>query len=151
QFRRENASLRGSLSSLTGMVGHLTSQVEEARRVIEPLTSPEVQPVLLVAAKTPPQPQGKAFYLRNKNSLVFVANNLPPLPPDKIYELWLIPASGSPIAAGLFKPDAHGSATVVNPPLTGSIEAKTFAVTLEPDTGPHDAPRGTAVMAGLGE
>lgn len=151
QVRKENASLRGSIASLTAMIGQQTAQLEDARRVVEPMTAPDAQRVVLVAAKTPPQPQGKAFYLRNKNSLVFVANNLPPLPPDKIYELWLIPPSGSPIAAGLFRPDAHGSATVVNPPLSGSVEAKTFAVTLEPEGGPHDAPRGTAVMAGLGE
>jgi len=81
--------------------------------------------------------------------LVFVANNLPALPPDKIYELWLIPPTGAPIAAGLFKPDAKGNATIVNPPgLPPGVEAKTFAVTLEPASGPHDAPRGTGVMQG---
>ena len=103
--------------------------------------------VELVSAKTPPLPRGKAFYLRNRNSLVFVASNLAPLAPDKIYELWLFPKSGGPpIAAGLFKPDLNGSATVVNPPLPAGVEAKAFAVTLEPESGPHDVPRGTAVM-----
>src|SRR6266481_4189615 len=105
--------------------------------------------MFLVAGKTALTPQGKAFYLREKSGLVFVANNLAPLPPDKIYELWLIPRNGAPIAAGLFRPDAKGNATVVNPAgLPAGVEAKTFAVTLEPATGPHDAPRGTGVMAG---
>jgi len=106
--------------------------------------------VVLVVGKTPPQPQGKAFYLRDKSGLIFVANNLPPLAPEKVYELWLIPTTGAPIAAGLFRPDAHGSATVVNPPLPAGVAAKAFAVTLEAESGPHDAPRGTAVMAGSG-
>jgi anti-sigma-K factor RskA len=122
-----------------------------AREIVSTLTSPDAQRVTLVAAKTPPQPQGKAIYVRDRSSLIFLASNLPQLPAEKIYELWLIPTSGPPVAAGLFKPDAHGSATVVNPPLPAGVDAKTFVVTLEPEAGPHDAPRGSAVIAGQGE
>jgi anti-sigma-K factor RskA len=104
-----------------------------------------------VAAKNAPQPQGKTFYLRDKGRLIFLANNLPQLPAEKIYELWLIPKTGAPIAAGLFKPDRRGGASVVNPPLPVGVEAKTFAVTLEPDSGSHEAPRGTFVIVGIGE
>jgi anti-sigma-K factor RskA len=150
QLRNENTRLRSSVSSLGALVGQEITELENARRVVDTITAPEAQKVVLVAGKTPPQPQGKAFYLRDRSSLIFVANNLPPLAPDKIYELWLIPTSGAPIAAGLFKPDAHGSATVVNPPLPAGVEAKTFAVTLESESGPHDAPRGTGVMQGTG-
>lgn len=150
QLRRENTVLKDSVNTLAQMMGQQTVELANAKRVVETLTAPESQTVTLVAAKTPPQPQGKAFYLRNKNSLVFVASNLAQLPPGKIYELWLFPQNGAaPIAAGLFKPDARGNATVVNPPgLPAGVEAKAFAVTLEPAEGPHDAPRGTGVMQG---
>jgi anti-sigma-K factor RskA len=103
-----------------------------------------------VAAKAPPQPQGKAFYLRNRNSLVFLANNMPALPPQKAYELWLIPVSGNPIPAGVFKPDSHGSATVVNPPLPAGAEAKAFAITVENEAG-SQAPTSPVLMVGTGE
>jgi anti-sigma-K factor RskA len=150
QLRRENTSLKDSVNSLAQLIGSNAVELENARRVVETLTAPESQTVTLVTSKTPPQPQGKAFYLRNKTSLVFVASNLAPLPPNKIYELWLFPQNGAaPIAAGLFKPDARGNATVVNPPgLPTGVEAKAFAVTLEPAEGPHDTPRGTGVMQG---
>jgi anti-sigma-K factor RskA len=149
QLRRENFGLRESVNRLGQLTGQQTLELANAQRVMDTLTAPETQAVTLVAAKGPPQPQGKAFYLKNRSGLVFVANNLPPLPPDKIYELWLIPPGAAPIPAGLFKPDAHGNATVVNPPgLPAGIEAKTFAVTLESASGPHDAPHGTGVMAG---
>ncbi len=131
----------------------LTQQAElaKARQIVSALTSPDAQRITLVAAKNPPQPQGKAIYVRDHSSLIFLASNLPQLPAEKIYELWLIPQSGAPIAAGLFKPDSHGSATVVNPPLPAGVEAKTFVVTLEPEAGSHEAPRGTPVIAGQGE
>ena len=148
QLSQANRGLREAVASLGSMVGQQRIELEDAKRVADTLTGKDVQTVTLVAAKTQQQPQGKAFYLRSKSGLVFVANNLPPLAPEKIYELWLIPNEGKPIAAGLFKPDAHGSATVVNPPLPAGVEPKAFVVTLEPESGSHDAPRGSAVMGG---
>lgn len=148
--RSENSALRQSVANLGAMVGQQVAELAKAQRVVDTITAPEAQKWVLVAAKTPPQPQGKAFYLRDKTGLVFVANNLPALAPEKVYELWLIPKTGAPVAAGLFKPDSQGSATVVNPPLPAGVEAKTFVVTLESETGPHDAPHGPAVMAGAG-
>jgi hypothetical protein len=40
---------------------------------------------------------------------------------------------------------------VVNPPLPEGVAAKNFAVTLEPASGSHEAPRGTPVIVGVGE
>jgi hypothetical protein len=147
---KENAGLRDSLASASSREAASRRQFEELRRIAAPILAPEAQRVTLVAAKTPPQPQGKAFYLRNRNSLVFLANNMPPLPPQKAYELWLIPTSGAPIAAGVFKPDAHGSGSVVNPPLPAGVEAKAFAITVENEAG-SAAPTSPIFMMGAGE
>jgi hypothetical protein len=72
------------------------------------------------------------------------------LPPHKAYELWLIPAQGVPVAAGVFKPDAHGSATVVNPPLPAGLEAKGFAITVEDEAGVEHSTQ-PVMMIGIGE
>jgi len=148
---RENSSLRRDFASLKAQFGEQSTKLEEANAVVATLLDPEAKKVELVAAGAKPQPRGKAIYRKNRN-LIFLASNLEPLPPEKIYELWLFPANGGPpIAAGLFKPDARGSATVVNPPLPEGVEAKNFAVTLEPESGSHEAPRGTVVIVGAGE
>jgi anti-sigma-K factor RskA len=125
-------------------------QLERAREIVETLTATNAMRVTLVAAKAPPQPQGKAIYVRDRSSLIFLASNLQPLPPQKAYELWLIPISGAPIPAGVFKPDAQGSATVINPPLPSGVEAKTFAITVEPEQG-SSTPTMPIVMMGAGE
>ena len=147
---KENTALKQSLVSLGSQSAQTTRELEDLRRVVAPIVSPEAQRVTLVSAKTPPQPQGKAFYLRNRSSLLFVANNMPVLPPQKAYELWLIPTQGAPIPAGVFKPDAHGSATVVNPPLPAGMEAKAFAITIENEAG-SATPTMPIVMMGAGE
>ena len=80
-------------------------------------------------------PEGHAAYLPDKGALVFVASNLQPLQPYKTYELWVIPATGQPVPAGIFKPDLSGNASVVMPDIPKGIQAKTFGVTIEDDGG----------------
>src|SRR6201984_681593 len=112
------------------------NKLERADEVVTTLLDPDAKRIELVAAGHKPQPRGKAIYQRRTRTLIFFASNWPPWPAEKVYELWLFPANGgAPIPAGLFKPDARGSATVVNPPLPEGVEAKNFAVTLEPESG----------------
>ena len=103
-----------------------------ARRVLEVLTSPETQRVMLAAAGTRPAPSARAIYLASRGSLILQASNLNPLEQGKTYELWIIPATGAgPIPAGLFRPDTSGSANVVLPPIPEGVQAKAFGVTIE--------------------
>jgi anti-sigma-K factor RskA len=147
---KENAALRQSLASASAQAVQSARELDDLRKISAPLIAPEAQRITLVAMKTPPQPQGKAFYLRNRGSLVFMANNMPSLPPQKAYELWLIPMQGAPVPAGMFKPDAHGTATVVNPPLPSGMEAKAFAITVENEAG-ASTPTMPIMMMGTGE
>jgi len=147
---KENETLKRTLASGRAQYTQTANELEDLRRIAAPIIASEAQRITLVSLKTPPQPQGKAFYLKNRSSLVFVANNMPPLPPQKAYELWLIPVQGAPIPAGVFKPDAHGSATVVNPPLPANAEAKAFAITVENEAG-ATSPTMPIVMMGAGE
>jgi anti-sigma-K factor RskA len=147
---KENMALKATLASAGSEAAESRREMEELRKIAAPILEPDAQRVTLVAEKAPAQPQGKAFYLRKRNSLVFLANNMPALPAQKTYELWLIPTSGNPIPAGVFKPDAHGSATVVNPPLPVGVEAKAFAITVENEAGAA-TPTMPIVMMGAGE
>jgi hypothetical protein len=147
---RENSSLKEMLASASSHSAESARQLDELSKIAAPIIEPEAQRITLVAAKTPAQPQGKAFYLKSRNSLVFLASNMPVLPAQKAYELWLIPTSGSPIPAGVFKPDARGSAVVVNPPLPAGVEAKAFAITVENEAG-SAAPTSPVLMVGAGE
>jgi anti-sigma-K factor RskA len=147
---KDNSILQANLASLGSRASENARELAELRQIAAPIIEPDAQRITLVSVKTPPQPQGKAFYLKNRSSLVFMANNMAPLPPQKAYELWLIPTQGTPIPAGVFKPDAHGSATVVNPPLPPGTEAKAFAITIENEAG-ASSPTMPIVMMGTGE
>ena len=148
-LKQQNSDLRRRVSELEISSSRQNQQLVEAKQLLTTLTSPDAVHFTLVAGKTPPQPQGKAIYVPRSGTLVFLANNLPAIPPQKAYELWLIPAIGAPVPAGLFKPDAHGAAAVIRPPLAAGVEAKAFAITIEPEAG-SPAPTSQPIMLGIG-
>jgi anti-sigma-K factor RskA len=145
---RQNTAMQQQIAGLAANSTRQQAQLTQAKELLSSLTSPDAVRFTLVAGKTPPQPQGKAIYVRGTGTLVFLASNLPQLPAEKTYELWLIPANGAPIPAGLFRPDSHGGATVIKPPLPAGVEAKTFAITVEPEAG-SSAPTTQPIMVGI--
>jgi anti-sigma-K factor RskA len=146
---RQNTDLRRRVEGLEANSFNQQLQLAQAKELIATLTSADALHFTLVSGKAPPQPQGKAIYVRSTGTLVFLASNMPTLPPQKTYELWLIPTSGAPIPAGLFKPDLHGSAALIKPPLPTGVQPSTFAITVEPSAG-SAAPTSTPIMVGVG-
>jgi anti-sigma-K factor RskA len=145
---RQNNHLQEQLADLRARATAEEQQLRQANELLSALTSANAEHFTLVANNTAPQPQGKAIYDRRSGTLVFLASNMPAIPLHKAYELWLIPTSGAaPIAAGIFKPNARGTATVIKPPLPRTVDAKTFAVTVEPETG-SSAPTSQPIMLG---
>ena len=111
------------------------SETESARlkEVLAVLNSPDT--IVRVSVEGAPQPpQGKVF-LNPKSGVLLLAANLPPAPAGKTYEMWVIPAGGKPIPAGLFQTEANGSGVHLfkGPVDVGSTGA--VAVTLEAAEG----------------
>ncbi len=126
------SSLQRKLREDTHELADLTSANTRAQKVLDVLNAPDSQHVLLTASKAAPLPSARAIYLASRGGLIFQASNMGPLPDNKAYELWVIPANGkSPIPAGLFWPDAAGNASLVMPELPVGVEAKAFGVTIE--------------------
>jgi anti-sigma-K factor RskA len=122
------------------IVAELRKEIErskDAREIAAMLEDPKAQQVVLVPTKNPQrQPQVKTIYVRDKGHVLLIANNLPELPSNKAYQLWLLPASGGPpMSAGVFKTDWRGHYLMLHPMESAGIEAKGFAITIEPEGG----------------
>jgi anti-sigma-K factor RskA len=124
-----------------------TLENRRAREVLEVLTAPGAQHVTLTTGKTSPAPSARAVYLASSGALVLQASNMQPLPENKTYELWVIPATGTPIPAGLFRPDASGGASVVLPSIPQGVPAKAFGVTIE-NAGGSTTPTAPIILSG---
>jgi anti-sigma-K factor RskA len=56
---------------------------------------------------------GSVFELRREGVTFVQFSGLPPIASDRVYELWLIPASGQPVPGAVFAPDLRGGQVVV--------------------------------------
>jgi anti-sigma-K factor RskA len=116
----------------TRMLSEFAYTQSRAQKVLDVLTAPDAQHVLLTTTGKPARPSARAIYLPSKGGLILQASNMGQLTQEWTYELWVIPANGNaPIPAGLFRPDATGSASVVLPELPSGVHAKAFGVTVE--------------------
>jgi anti-sigma-K factor RskA len=108
----------------------------EANAVLAIIQDPSAQKAVLTSSPTRAFPEARVAYNPEKGSLVLFASNLGSLAPNKVYELWVIPADGgASIPAGTFHPDAQGFASLVLPQLPKGVVAGQFGVTVEPDGG----------------
>lgn len=131
-----------------GNAAQLRMKLDQANELVTLLTSPKAQHVVLTATGPARRPAGQVSWMASRGALVFVASGLRALSGGKMYEMWMVPVQGkTPLAAGLFRPDAQGNATVEMPPLPANTEATSFLVTVEA-AGGTAGPSGSVVMRG---
>lgn len=56
---------------------------------------------------------GSVFELKAEDLTFVQFSGLPQIAPDRVYELWLIPAAGQPVPGAVFAPDLRGAKVVV--------------------------------------
>jgi anti-sigma-K factor RskA len=105
----------------------------------------------LVALKGEQDAAGTILFTPGKWQEVVVSlGNLPPLPPDQIYRMWLTLANGQTIPCGEFNTDTEGSVFVkLTPPKTPpkGVKATGIYVTVDGANTPLN-PGGDRVMSG---
>jgi Anti-sigma-K factor rskA len=135
----DNFRLRQSLS---------VAQQAESDRVAAILQRPTSR---LVALKGEKDAAGTLLFTPGKWQEVVVSlGNLPPLPPDQIYRMWLTLANGDTIACGEFNTNPEGSVFVkLTPPEQPpkGVKATGIYVTVDGVNSPLN-PGGDRVMSG---
>jgi hypothetical protein len=144
---RGNGLMKDQLAELDNRNQDQNIQLEQMNHQLTLLTSPDAVHVALNPQKAPKQPSGTAIFSPSQKRMMFMAGNLVPVPEGKAYELWIIPMTGAPIAAGVFKPDDHGNAIMMDHKMPEGVEAKAFAITIENQEG-SDKPTSPIVLMG---
>lgn len=113
-------------------------QTAMADRLAEALTILNDPAAKDVSFGEPAKPARGRVFVSPRRGIVLIAANLPSIPADRIFEMWVIPQSGAPIPAGTFRAGAgtgeQDSAVYVRPgPVPSSAAA--VAVTVEPAAG----------------
>lgn len=142
-----SVGLKDQLAELRNRNQDQTIELDRTNQELRLLTSPDAVHVALNPQKAAKEPSGTAIFSPTRRRMMLVASNLPAVPQGKAYELWVIPTNGAPIAAGVFKPDEHGNAVVMDHPMPEGVEAKAFAITIENEAG-SDKPTSQPVLIG---
>jgi anti-sigma-K factor RskA len=145
-----NGRLKDTIAELHGRSEDQATQLDQMRREMALITAPDAVHVSLTPQKVGKQPNGTAIFSPARKRMMFMASNLAPVPEGKAYELWIIPTKGAPMPAGVFKPDEHGNAVMMDHPMPENVEAKAFAITLENESG-SDKPTSPILLIGAGE
>jgi anti-sigma-K factor RskA len=89
--------------------------------------------------------RARALWSRQRG-MVFTVSNLPPPPPGRVYQVWVV-TSQAPVSAGLLMPDAQGGGSVYFETPADILPPVAVAVTLEP-AGGVPAPTGERYLIG---
>lgn len=134
---------RGEREQAQAQLGQAGLETARLRAALDFLNEPETRLVGFGAGQTQP-PRGNVF-VNPRRGVMLIAANLPALQAGRIYQMWLIPKSGAPRPAGLFRSDPGGAAVhLLSGPLdlaqTGAV-----AVSVEPEAG-SAAPTTTPII-----
>lgn len=141
----ENRQLDEQLTTLRADVQQQRQELQQARQVADLVSAPDTMVISL--ASQPGMPKGAAHVMYNgKMGMLMYEGELDAAPSGKSYQLWVVPAQGNPISAGVFIPGSDKSSRFMMK-LPEGITAKAFAVTLEPSGG-RPQPTGPKVLLG---
>jgi anti-sigma-K factor RskA len=104
-----------------------TARLQQALAI---LNDPATRDVTFGETEKPSK--GRVFVSPGKG-VVFIGASLPRIDSSKTFELWVIPAKGNPIPAGLFRSQPDATAVFVRPGPVENVAA--VAVTVEPEGG----------------
>jgi anti-sigma-K factor RskA len=107
-----------------------TGDTAKLQQALSILNDPATRDVTFGETEKPSK--GRVFVSPAKG-VVFIGASLPQIDKGKTFELWVIPAKGNPVPAGLFQSQPDATAVFVRP---GPVEnATAIAVTVEPEGG----------------
>ena len=139
-------SLESTLALQKQQIERLEKTLLSQKNEIQWLRDPAVQLALLTGLDVAPGARARMIWHPEKHKGILYVQSVPPLAPDKSYQLWVIGNKG-PVSAGVFAPDTTGKAVVNVKPLAGADGSLQFAVTIEPRGGVPQ-PTGSMILAG---
>lgn len=123
--------LVNSVLSYRAEITHLQMERNQLQEALEILSKPETRAVQFGLAN---KPRGRVFVNRDRG-LIFVGTQLPELPKNQTFQLWLLPTNGAPESAGLFQSSATGDSVNVRTTPIDTTRIHAVAVSVEPRGG----------------
>lgn len=145
--RRNTDALRNELALVRTDKLEAETRLASRDSLVASLIGPSVRVVDLAAA-SPTAPSGRMFWEQSADRWTFIAHDLPAVPGNRTYQLWLITRGQRKISAGTFAATSRGEALVRAQFALPRDSLAAIAVTEEP-AGGVPQPTGTIVLQGV--
>jgi anti-sigma factor RsiW len=152
-------SLRSRITALEEIATAASAQAERLRKelmsvrsdsryliqTVRIVTAPDARQVVLKGQATAAGASGRAVW-SPAQGIVFNADQLPSITPDRVYQLWVI-AGGKPVGVTTFRPAPNGSISLTTS-LPAGVVPTAVAVTNEPGPNGSQTPTLPILMIG---
>ena len=142
----QNRKMADELKKERLVADSLIHDRQEIEKLVSVLAAPETVTVKLAGTGDTASARGVVKYNGKMGTMVYSAD-LPGLPAGKEYQMWLVPAKGAPISAGVMGSGGSAKGKLWTTDVPTSTEAKTFAITIEAAGGVAQ-PTGPKVLVG---
>ena len=117
-------------------ISELQNEVQQKEELLSILESREVDLVIMSGMEVNPNGYGKVIWDSESNRALLQVSNLPAVPSDKDYQLWII-KNNKPVSAGVFAVNnpEKDSFFKIEEMAAGEQAADAFAITMEPKGG----------------
>jgi anti-sigma-K factor RskA len=152
-WNRYNA-MQQEMVRVTNQLGRAQEELARGRDALarerearELISAPEARIMTLAGTEMATRARAKFVYDRNTGRAMLMADDLPPAPEGKAYQLWFIAEGKPPMPGHVFNTNTEGHAEMRDQMPAEARGATTFAVTLEPSAG-VPAPTGPMYLKG---
>jgi anti-sigma-K factor RskA len=142
----QNRRIAAELQKERAAAEALIQDREQIDKLVGVLAAPDTLTVKLAGTEDAANASGVVKFNAKAGILLYSAD-LPKLPANKSYQMWLVPTSGAPISAGLLGPGGRAWGNLWTAEVPANTQAKAFAVTIEP-VGGMAQPTGPKVLLG---
>ncbi|NTU62543.1 MAG: hypothetical protein HGB05_03885 [Chloroflexi bacterium] len=139
-------TLNNEVTRLRTAAAALQRDLVASRETLAQVIAPNVRAIAITGTPVQPEAHGKLIADPGGNSALLVTSDLKPLPPEQVYQFWLI-RGDVPVSGGLFTVDTGGRGIlrVESDEAVESFDA--IGVSIEP-VGGSPQPTGPIVMLG---
>jgi anti-sigma-K factor RskA len=142
QLSRERDEISQQLAKDQKLLAQLSRERDQVSAV---MAYGQGQPRELQGTEVAARSSGRLYSKVDQSSFVLAVHNLPGLEPGKVYQVWLVTASGDRTSGGIFSLDSQGYGWAVITPPKPLSEYRSIGITIEPDGG-SPGPTGPRVM-----
>jgi anti-sigma-K factor RskA len=125
--------LQNEISALHEQVTAQKQSIDELVRNLPQIDQSDVITVSLKSTGEQPRPLGQLIANPSDTSAVLVISGLPPLEPDKTYQVWLI--GNAPVSAGLLTVDENGQSVLIITSEEAIGSFNSLGISIEPEGG----------------